>query len=99
MDGNFLLPYGEAWAYSSITLRVVLYVMLPVVPVPPLLSLVLKVVTFYGKFSLYEPNDPAYNLSIWRLEVVQKNNSTQRAILIKNLYDTELALYFLDGQE
>lgn len=57
-------------------------------PVPPLLfpRLVLKVVIFYRKFRF---NDIAYNLGIW---IVQKNDGTRRVILIKNLYDTELAL-------
>jgi hypothetical protein len=29
MNGNFLLPYSEVWAYSSVTLSVVLSVILP----------------------------------------------------------------------
>jgi hypothetical protein len=29
MNGNFLLPYGEVWAFSLITLSVVLSVILP----------------------------------------------------------------------
>ena len=55
MNGNFLLPYGEVWAYSSIILSVVVlsvnlplsYLCLPYFP-----RLVLKVVTFYGDFTL-----------------------------------------------
>ena len=97
-----MLPYDEVWAYnlgrsqystlpSFYLCRACASLTFP--------RLVLKVVTFYGKFSLYEPNIPAYNLSIRRLDVVRKNNNTQRAILTRNLYDTELALYYLDGQE
>lgn len=35
INGNSLLPYDEVWAYSSLTLDLVLSVILRVVPVPP----------------------------------------------------------------
>jgi hypothetical protein len=57
MNGNFLLPYGEVWAYSPITLTCTFCHFTSVVPVPPLLfpRLVLKVVTFYGNFRFSNP--------------------------------------------
>ena len=98
-----MLPYGEVWAYKlgrsqySKLLTVILPVSCLCLPYFP--KLVLKVVTFYEKFSLEEPSDPAYNIDIWRLKVVQKIIVQNIAFLIKNLYDTALALYYLDGQE
>ena len=47
-----------------------------------------------GNFRFSDPVTFAYDLGIWR----QQGNNTQHATLIKNLYDTELALYELDGQ-